>query len=179
MAAVLFCNIGVLRGILEEDEENNQRISADEAENIVYDYTDSALWKYKSFRSKKYIQDLSFLDSNINMEIVGRAIEYSDFTQPFHRSRNEVGEIAKYVRAVQIIALMSDENFERRVVEYYLSIKEAGLLDTELFPSLSEFRQNWGQYFWERLYPDVGEEILLLRETNEGRNIVSKIYSHL
>ena len=65
------------------------------------------------------------------------------------------------------------------MVEFYLSAKEADLIDKSIFKNLAEFRGKWVQYFWERLYPDVGEEILLLRETSEGRSIVSKMYSHL
>ena len=74
---------------------------------------------------------------------------------------------------------MSDQNYDRRLVEFYLSLKEAGLIDEKIFSSLQDFRDRWVQYFWERLFPVVGEEILLLRETNEGRNIVSQMYSQL
>ena len=74
---------------------------------------------------------------------------------------------------------MSDQNYDRRLVEFYLSLEEAGLIDESIFESLQDFRERWVQYFWVRWYPVVGEEILLLRETNEGRNIVSQMYSHL
>ena len=74
---------------------------------------------------------------------------------------------------------MSDQNYERKLVEFYLSAKEANLINSTVFKDLADFRQKWVQYFWERLYPVVGEEIMLLRETTEGRNIVSQMYSHL
>ena len=141
-------------------------------------FTDSILWAHKSFRSKTFIKNISFLDTNVNLEIVSRAIEYSDFSIN-NNTDGELGEIDKYARAIQIITLMSDQNYDRRLVEFYLSLEEAGLIDESIFESLQDFRERWVQYFWERLYPVVGEEILLLRETNEGRNIVSQMYSHL
>ena len=179
MASVLFCNIGVIRGVLDDDDGDKQRLNSEEIRIVNQNFTDSILWKHKSFRSRKFIQNISFLDTNVNLEIVGRAIEYSDFSKSRVALDSDVGEIAKYARAIQIIALMSDQNYDRRLVEFYLSLKEAGLLEETIFGSLEEFRDKWVQYFWERLYPVVGEEILLLRETNEGRNIVSQMYSHL
>ena len=137
------------------------------------------MWEYKSFRSTKFIQGISFLDTNVNLEIVGRAIDFSDFLHAPTTGSTDVGEIAKYVRAIQVITLMSDQNYERKLVEFYLSAEEAGLIDKTIFNDLPNFRDKWVQYFWERLFPDVGEEILLLRETTEGRNIVSQMYSQV
>lgn len=179
MASVLFCNIGIIRGVLDGDDGDRQRVSPDKSSIIENKFTDSILWAHKSFRSKTFIENISFLDTNINLEIVSRAIEYSDFSANKNNLEGELGEIDKYARAIQIITLMSDQNYDRRMVEFYLSLKEAGLIDETIFISLQDFRERWVQYFWERLFPVVGEEILLLRETNEGRNIVSQIYSQL
>jgi len=179
MASVLFCNIGIVKGVLDEDQDDKQKVSKDEVRLIDQNYTDSSMWQYKPFRSVKFIQGVSFLDTNVNLEIVSRAIEYSDFLHTTTTTSSDVGEIAKYVRAIQVITLMSDQNYERKLVEFYLSAEEAGLIDKSVFDDLADFRDKWVQYFWDRLYHDVGEEILLLRETTEGRNIVSQMYSHL
>ena len=140
------------------------------------------MWKYKSYRSKKFIQSIPFLDTNTDFNVVSRAIECSDFFSNYIETSTDDAEgedIAKYVRAIQVISLISDQNYQRKLVEFYLSAQEAGVIDTSIFKDLAEFRKKWSQYFWERLYPDVGEEILLLRETSEGRNIVSQMYAHL
>jgi hypothetical protein len=179
MASVLFCNIGIIRGVLDGDDGDRQRVSPDKSSIIENKFTDSILWVHKSFRSKTFIKNISFLDTNINLGIVSRAIEYSDFSANENNLEGELGEIDKYARAIQIITLMSDQNYDRRLVEFYLSQKEAGLIDETIFSTLQDFRDRWVQYFWERLFPVVGEEILLLRETNEGRNIVSQMYSQL
>jgi hypothetical protein len=179
MASVLFCNIGIIKGVLEDDDGENQKISSDKPVSVDNTHTDSSMWSYKAFRSKKFIQDISFLDTNTNFKIVSRAIEYADFFRATPADNVAVDETAKYVRAIQIISLMSDNNYDRKMVEFYLSAKEAGLIDEKIFKNLAEFREKWVHYFWERLYPDVGEEILLLRETSQGRAIVSQMYSHL
>ena len=112
------------------------------------------------------------------MDLVNRAIDAADLTQSIDR-HNEVGEIRKLVRATQIISLMADENISRRQVEFYNSAIEGEVIDPDVFASLGDFRDKFGHFFWEVLYPDVGDVLLLLRETIVGRKIVSKIYAHL
>ena len=140
--------------------------------------TTSGLWKYKPFRSKEFIKESPFVSSNINNELVNRAIEVSDLTSSVDNHQN-IGEINKLVRASEIISLMADENINRRQVEFYLSAIEGSAIDPTLFKSLGDFRDKFRNYFWEVLYPDVGDVLLLLRETINGRKIVSKIYAHL
>ncbi len=80
MASVLFCNIGVIRDVLQEDNGDQQKVDDDKARFVDHSFTDSSLWPYKSFRSTRvHSKQHHFVDSNINYEIVSRAIEYSDF----------------------------------------------------------------------------------------------------
>ena len=179
MASVLFCNIGIVGGILREDSGDKLKLDDQDSQLESSDFTDSSLWKYKTYRSLKFVREVPFISKNIHAEEVRLAVEHADFFGLSVSKPEDPTDIAKYVRAIQIIALMSDQNYQRRTVEFYLSAKEAGVIDTSIFRDLVEFREKWIQYFWDRLYPDVGEEILLLRETTQGRSIVSQLYSHL
>ena len=178
MASILFCNIGIIKGILNEDTLDNFKINDDETLKLPIDGTDSILWKYKSYRSCKFIESIPFLNSNTNMELVARSIEFTDILN-IEQQQVKMGTIDKYNRATQIISLMSDSNHNRKLAEYYYSAKEAGVLDEINFPDLGQFKEKWAQYFWDTLYSDVAETILMLRETDQGRNIVSSIYTHL
>ncbi len=110
--------------------------------------------------------------------MVNRAIEISDLTSKVENYRS-IGEINKLVRASQIISLIANDNISRGQVEFYLSAIEGSAIDPRMFNSLGDFRDKFSTYFWEVLYPDVGDVLLLLRETINGRKIVSKIYAHL
>ena len=178
MAAIFFCNIGIIQGVLKDDKENLVKVSSSEFKDISACDTSSCLWKYKHFRSNEFIKESPFISSNINTELVNRAIESSDLTQAVERHA-DVGEITKLVRAAQIISLMADENISRRQVEFYYSALEGSAINKDIFTSLGDFRDKFGHFFWEVLYPDVGDVLLLLRETIGGRKIVSKIYAHL
>ena len=113
------------------------------------------------------------------MELVARSIESSDIIDIEKHQDLKFGTIEKYNRATQIISLMSDSNYDRKLAEYFYSAQEADVLDKSTFPSLGQFKEKWAQYFWDTLYSDVAETILMLRETDQGRNIVSSIYTHL
>ena len=55
--------------------------------------------------------------------------------------------MAKYVRAIQVITLMSDQNYQRKLVEFYLSANEANLVDKTIFKDLSDFRTKMDSIF--------------------------------
>ena len=179
MAAVLFCNVGIIKGILKEDSLDHFKVSEAKSVKISEDKTDSILWKYKCFRSCRFIESIPFLNVNINMELVSSAVETSDIMNNSDISSDKIGEIDKYNRATQIVALMAEGNHKRTLTEYYYSAQEAGVMDSQIFPNLGEFKDKWAQYFWDSLYSHVAETILMLRETDQGRNIVSSIYTHL
>ncbi len=178
MAGILFCNIGIVHGILNDDKESLVKISSSEFKDISNSYTSSSIWRYKSYRGKEFIRQSPFISSNINNEIMNRSIEYSDITLASH-NQSDLGATTKMVRAIQIIALMADENFSRRQAEFYNSAVEGDAFEVNMFSSLGDFRDKFSQYFWEMLYPDVGEVLLMLRESIGGKKILSKIYAHL
>ena len=146
---------------MNDDKDNYVKVSSSEFIDISESNTNSCLWKYKGYRSKEFIKDAPFISSNINTELVNRAIDASDLTIGIERHQ-EIGEITKLVRATQIISLMADENISRRQVEFYNSAIEGGAIDTKVFASLGDFRDKFGHFFWEVLYPDVGDVLLLL-----------------
>ena len=178
MASILFCNIGIIYGVLKDDKGEKAKISESKFIDVSNFSTSSSLWKYKPFRSKEFIKESPFISSNIDTNLVNRAIEVSELTDKVD-SYQTIVEISKLVRASQIIALIADENINRRQVEFYLSAIEGSTIDPRMFNSLGDFRDKFISYFWEVLYPDIGDVLLLLRETIDGRKIVSKIYAHL
>ena len=178
MASILFCNIGIIYGVLKDDKGEKAKISESKFIDVSNFSTSSSLWKYKPFRSKEFITESPFISSNIDTNLVNRAIEVSELTDKVD-SYQTIVEISKLVRASQIIALIADENINRRQVEFYLSAIEGATIDPRMFNSLGDFRDKFISYFWEVLYPDIGDVLLLLRETIDGRKIVSKIYAHL
>ena len=179
MASILFCNIGIIKGLLNDDQFGNYKVSNTDFIKLEVDGTDSAIWKHKIYRSWKFVEDTPFLNTNTNSEILLSAIEHSEFIDSTNKSDGRSGVVEKYNRAAQIISLMSSTNYHRTMTELFYSASEGCVIDKDVFGNLGMFKEKWPQHFWDTLYPDVAETILILRETDRGRNIVSAIYAHV
>ena len=60
-ASVLFANVGVIRGILPEDQGENYVIEPNKTTKISAKHTDSVLWKYRRKRSILYLNQNKFI----------------------------------------------------------------------------------------------------------------------
>lgn len=179
MASILFCNVGIVKGILSGDKIGRYLVNDSEHVKTSDNGTGSELWPYRVFRSKKFLKDCSYLSAELNDEIVDGSIEYSDLFDTGCNNKKHYGLVQQYCRAVQFITLMSADNYRRAITELFYSAQEGKVLDSELYNSLGEFRNKFPQYFWNTLFPDIAETVIVLRETDRGRDIVSNIYAHL
>ena len=178
MTAVLFCNVGIIRGILPQDKLNRYAIDKENIKSIIAGATDSSLWRYRIARSSMYIENTPYLQNLINNDIVISAIKNTDIFESTDKNQMYT-DIDQYSRAIQIIALMSNPNYQKQLVRLYWSAVEGGVLESFPCEDLGEFRENFPKYFWDNLYADAAETIRLLRESDRGREIVSSMYSHL
>ena len=179
MASILFCNVGMVKGVLSADKIGRHLVNEGEYVKTSGNGTGSELWPFRVFRSKEFLKNCLYLSAELNEEIVNASIEYSDIFDTKHNTRSKYGVVQEYCRAVQFITLMSAENYRRAITELFYSAQEGDVLDSELYNSLGEFRNKFPQYFWNKLFPDIAETVIVLRETDRGRDIVSHIYAHL
>ncbi len=179
MASILFCNVGIVKGVLSADKIGRYLVKEGEYVRTSGNGTGSELWPFRVFRSKEFLKNCSYLSAELNEEIVNDSIEYSDLFDTEYNKTNQYGIVQQYCRAVQFITLMSAENYRRAITELFYSAQEGTVLDLDLYNSLGEFRNKFPQYFWNTLFPDIAETVIVLRETDRGRDIVSHIYAHL
>jgi len=177
MCSVLFCNVGIIRGILPGDKRSKFQIQDGKSVAVKEQSTDSALWKFRTDRSVIFISKEPLLQNVINTDIVTSAIQNTDLGK--RANQNTLTVTDKYCRATQIISLMSNTNYNKELVRLYWSAKDGGALKDFNFQTLEEFREKFPDYFWNNLYSDAAETISLLNETDKGREIVSSLYAHL
>ena len=177
MCSALFCNVGIVRGILPGDKINRIIIESGVTVEVDERETDSFLWKHRANRSVIFVSKEPLLQNVINSEIVTSAIMNTDIANPTTKSISTITD--NYCRATQVISLMSAPNYTKELVRLYWAAKEGVTLDNFGFENLVDFRQNFKDYFWNNLYADTAETISLLRETDRGREIVASLYAHL
>ena len=181
--ATLICHVGVVGGILEEDE-----VKPSQAQEKYY----TGKGGYKSFVGPSshsvlwpnYLErSLLFVDRNfrsliyLNIEDVKSAIKFSDVSSK--SSQKEQNNFCHYVRSAHLIAYMTQSQYNQWLVRLYRSLEEADLLDRLGFDDLGNFREKYSEYFWENFYSDLTHAIPLLSATEEGKLLLATLYSRM
>jgi len=176
-ASVLFANVGVIRGVLSGDQGDKYIIKPNSTKKVKTNHTDSVLWKYRRKRSIIFLNENSFTNDSLDLNIVSSAIENSDFSLDI--DQGSLSEFDKLVRSTFIIGFLSGVNFERKLVQYYHSASEGGALDSLGYKNIQEFRENFKEYFWGKLYGEAAETLELLKTTENGKYYVSSLFQHV
>lgn len=175
--SVLFANVGIIRGILSDDKSGKYAVDAHRTMKISGKHTDSVLWKYRRERSIVYLNRNKFTNDTLDLNIVSSAIRNSDFSLDV--DQNQLSVIDKLVRSTFIIGFLSGVNFERKLVQFHHSVEEGGALDKLGYGDIGEFRKNFKEYFWSKLYGETAETLDLLKSTENGKYFVSSLYQHV
>ena len=149
-SAVLFANVGVIRGLLEGDKGDDYVIEPNKSKEIPAAHTDSILWRYRRERSILYLNENEFTNSALDLNIVSSAIRNSDFSVEVDHSY--LSNIDKLVRSTFIIGFVSGTNFDRKLVQFCHSVEEGGALEDLGIHNVADFRNHFKEYFWSKLY---------------------------
>lgn len=177
ISSALFCNVGIIRGVLEGDKKGRALIGDGKLINIDEHATDSALWKHRITRSSIFIENEPLLQNLLNKDVMQSAFENSSIDKQGRAKTPTMTD--KYCRATQIIALMAHPNYDKCLARLYWSAYEGEALDDFGGSELAWFKKNFSAFFWDNLYGDAAETISLLRETDRGQEIVAALYGHL
>jgi len=178
VSALLCANVGMVRGALAGDRENECVIDAT-GKTIVLapGATDAALWLHASMRSALFVQQNFQGHRVIDPEALSVTIEKSSVLT---RSDNpQAGSNRAIVHAALIIGILANPGFETKLPQFYLVAEEAGVSDFLGFDDIVGVRTGLAKHFWNNLYTNIGDGIQLLDQTGHGRTLLSSMYSHL
>ncbi len=176
-ASVLFANVGVIRGILPEDQGDNYLVGPSKTMKVPSKHTDSILWRYRRQRSILYLKQNRFTKHTLDLDVVSSAIENSDFSLDV--DQGTLSQFDKLVRSTFIIGFLSGVNFDRKLVQFYRSAAEGGALIDLGYKDITDFRKNFKEFFWGKLYGEAAETLDLLKSTENGKYYVSSLYQHV
>tara|TARA_S200000501_G_scaffold373615_1_gene421142 strand:+ start:358 stop:1179 length:822 start_codon:yes stop_codon:yes gene_type:complete len=181
--ATLISHVGIVGGILEEDEVNpnqpTERYYVGKGKYQTFDApsSGSVLWPYYKERSLLFV-DKNFRSlKNFNAEDVKLAIRASDIAAK--ETSKDKTDLCRLVRASHILAYMTQSQYNQWLVRLYRSLEEAGLIENLKFNDLGEFRTNYKSYFWDNFLPDLTYAIKLLNGTGTGKGLVAVVYSRM
>jgi hypothetical protein len=177
----LLCHdIGYVRGICSHDGGGRYAVNAN-AETIAIPPggTDASLTPYHIERGKLFVRERFSKNRVIDVEIVSANIEYTRFPVPAENERRTESEYPALLRASDLIGQLADPNYMRKGPALFTEFAETGVTDKLGYKTAAELRAAYPTFFWTTVSPYIGDALANLRMTQEGKQWVANLYSHV
>ncbi len=180
VAALLFHDIGYLRGLLREDRdsaylagEDGQRVSPPPGS------TDAFMMPYHVARGRLFVAERFAGDPVIDGRMVASLIEMTRFPVPkdaFYQQHDSIGAL---VRAADLIGQMADPNYPLKQARLFAEFKETGEAERLGYDSPAELRSDFPTFFYRQVYPYLGPALEYLSRTRDGEQWIANLIRHL
>ena len=177
----LLCHdIGYVRGICGHDRGGRYAVNAN-AETVALPPggTDASLTPYHIERGKLFVRERFSKNRIIDVDIVCANIEYTRFPVPTDNERRADSEYPALLRASDLIGQLADPNYMRKGPALFTEFVETGVADKLGYKTAAELRAAYPTFFWTTVSPYIGEALSNLRMTQEGKQWVANLYSHV
>lgn len=180
VVAMLFHDIGFLRGILAGDREGTYVIDTNGATiKVPQGATDASLNPHHVTRSCMYIRERFGPIDAINVEIIARHIEQTRFPVPQEHPYSELDTLSALVRCADLIGQMADPDYVLKLSRLYQEFKETGIAEALGYTNAGQLRESYPQFFYKDVYPYIGDSLIYLRQTTEGQQWIANLFHHV
>jgi len=180
IVAMLFHDIGYLRGLLKEDREGSY--IADEAGNRVappQGATDAYMMPYHVTRGCIFVHERFAAEPLIDVPTIASYIEMTRFPVPNDPRYQPVDTFAGLVRAADLIGQMGDPLYMQKLARLYVEFCETGEAERLGYQNAGELRAGFPEFFYAHVYPHITEGLRFLRKTQEGQQWTANLFHHL
>ncbi|MDA9548621.1 MULTISPECIES: HD domain-containing protein [unclassified Bradyrhizobium] len=177
LIACLAHDIGYVRGLFEEDDEDGFLVDAAGTKvSLPRGASDASLMMYHVDRSKLYVMRRLRHIPGLDPERVARAIEGTRFpAQPGQEYDTE----ASILRAADFIGQLGDPNYLRKANALYYEFEEVGINRQLGYDSPADIVNRYPQFYWNSVAPHIQTEIGYLNKTEIGRQWIANLYSNV
>ncbi|MBR0782339.1 metal-dependent phosphohydrolase [Bradyrhizobium iriomotense] len=177
LVACLAHDIGYVRGLFEEDDEDGFLIDAAGTKvSLPRGASDASLMMYHVDRSKLYVEQRLQPVAGLDSERIARAIEGTRFPA---REGQDYDEDASILRAADFIGQLGDPNYLRKANALYYEFEEVGMNRQLGYDSPADIVNRYPQFYWNSVAPYIQTEIGYLNKTEIGRQWIANLYSNV
>lgn len=177
LIACLAHDIGYVRGLFEEDDEDGFLIDAAGTKiALSRGASDASLMMYHVDRSKLYVTRRLRHIPGLDPERIARAIEGTRF--PAQQGQDYDDE-ASILRAADFIGQLGDPNYLRKANALYYEFEEVGMNRQLGYDSPADIVNRYPQFYWNSVAPHIQTEIGYLNKTEIGRQWIANLYSNV
>ncbi|TWA99556.1 HD domain-containing protein [Bradyrhizobium stylosanthis] len=177
LIACLAHDIGYVRGLFEEDDEDGFLIDeAGTKVSLQRGASDASLMMYHVDRSKLYVMRRLRHIPGLDPERIARAIEGTRF--PAQQAQEYDAE-SSILRAADFIGQLGDPNYLRKANALYYEFEEVGMNRQLGYDSPADIVNRYPQFYWNSVAPHIQTEISYLNKTEIGRQWIANLYSNV
>ena len=179
LIACLFHDIGYVRGILKGDGPDGYVInSKGDKTKLPRGSSDAALLPHHVERSKLFAIDRLVGSNYLDAKRIARAIEHTRFppSSAPHENDNEEGLL---MRAADLIGQLGDPHYLRKANALYYEFEEVGMNGQLGYSSPADLTDQYPQFYWNSISPEVQVAIRYLNVTSSGRQWIANLYSNV
>lgn len=183
MMALLCHDIGYVKGVCKADRPG-EYATGENGETVLIPIggTDASLTPYHVSRSKLFIFERfggRELLIDVDPDVVVSYIEMTRFPipdEPFYRDTHTFKGLA---RAADFIGQLGDPNYLRKIPALFYEFEETGENQNTGYQSPGHMRESYTKFYWTVVQPRIQDALNYLRITNEGRQWVANLHSHV
>jgi hypothetical protein len=176
----LLCHdIGYVRGVCRGDTPGRYVIDdAGQSVTLSPGATDASLTPYHVGRGKLFVQERFGRAKFIDIEVIQSNIEHTRFPVPEGNGSN-LSQYPGLVRAADLIGQLADPDYLRKVGGLFHEFAETGMNEKFGYRTAEDLRRGYPGFFWKVVAPLVQDGLGYLRRTQEGRQWLANLYSHV
>jgi hypothetical protein len=182
MISLLCHDIGYVRGICRGDR-NGQYVRNEDGDLVTVGAgaTDASLTPFHVTRSKIFVRERFGQSSlsHIDTGEIERNIEHTLFPIPENEHHGSTSDYPGLLRAADLIGQLADINYLRKTPALFAEFRETGALERLGYQSPEELRAAYPAFFWSAVRPYIGDALRYLRVTQEGKQWIANLYSHV
>ena len=178
--ACLTHDIGYVRGVFEEDDDNGYVVDAAGKKVVLpRGSSDASLIHHHVDRSKLYVMERMKANPLLDQQRIARAIEGTRFPAPPATEAKGYEDEAAIVRAADFIGQLGDPNYIRKANALYYEFEEAGINKQLGYGSPYDLVDRYPQFYFNSVAPHVQTAIRYLNATASGRQWIANLYSNV
>ena len=183
MVALLCHDIGYVRGLCAGDRPGRYAVlDANGSETTIAlppGATDAALTPHHVGRSKLFVRERFGHVTTVDVKVIESYIEHTRFPVPADGDHASTSDYPGLLRAADLIGQLADINYIRKAGALFAEFQETGAADKLGYRSPAHIRAAYPAFFWTAVSPYIQEALQFLRATQEGKQWVANLYSHV
>ncbi len=180
VVALLFHDIGFLRGLLREDLDGDY-VADQKGGRIAppVGSTDAFMMPFHVSRGCLFVIERFAGDPVIDGAIVASYIEMTRFPVPAESHYQQLDTVGALVRAADLIGQMGDPNYPMKQARLFAEMQENGDAERLGYHHPEELRSDFPTFFYRQVHPFLGPALDYLNRTQDGAQWTANLIRHL